>query len=287
MVRNAVDHGIEFPDEREMAGKPRTGTLLLSAHHSGGNVVVEIKDDGRGLDREKIIKKAVEKGLLDPDKGLSESQALNLIFAPGFSTASQVTEVSGRGVGMDVVRRNVESLHGHIRVASKLGKGCTFLLHLPLTLAITDGMLVKVGSERYILPTISIHLSFRPERKALSTIAGRGEMVILRDRLIPVFRLHRLFGLCGAVEDPTQGLLVVVGDEARPCALLVDELLGQQHAVAKALGVGIGKIPGVSGGAILGDGRVGLILDTSELVALARTDTGSGEARESKNQTAA
>jgi two-component system chemotaxis sensor kinase CheA len=270
MVRNAVDHGIEYPEIREQNGKPRMGTVRLSAYHSGGNVVVVLTDDGKGLDRDKIVAKAIDKGLIESDMGLSDGEVFNLIFAPGFSTADKITEVSGRGVGMDVVRRNVEALRGHVEISSVPGQGCAFTLRLPLTLAITDGMLVRVGPERYIVPTISIHLSFRPDAKSLNTIAGRGEIVLLRGKLIPIIRLHRLFGVQGAIEDATNGLLVVVGDEERRCALLVDELLGQQQVVAKTLGKGIGKIRGVSGGAILGDGRIGLILDPPEIVALAR-----------------
>jgi two-component system chemotaxis sensor kinase CheA len=271
MVRNAVDHGIESPAAREELGKPRAGSIRLSAYHSGGNVVVELKDDGRGLNREKIIQKAIEKGLIDSENGMSDGEVYKLIFLPGFSTADRITEVSGRGVGMDVVRRNIEALRGHVEIASEPNHGSVFTLRLPLTLAITDGMLVKVGDERYIIPTVGIHLSFRPELPALSTVSGkRGEMVMLRQELLPIFRLHQLFSIRNAVEELTSGLLVVVGDGDRRCALLVDELLGQQHVVAKALGTGIGKIQGISGGAILGDGRVGLILDTSEIISLAR-----------------
>ncbi|HEY3267040.1 MAG TPA: chemotaxis protein CheA [Armatimonadota bacterium] len=270
MVRNAADHGVEAPEVREASGKPRTGVVHLSAFHTGGNVVVQIKDDGKGLNRDRIIQKAIEKGLIDSEKGLTDAEAYDLIFAPGFSTVDKVTEVSGRGVGMDVVRKGVEALRGRVDISSESGKGTTFQLRLPLTLAITDGMLVKIGEDRYIVPTVNIHLSFRPEASALSTVAGRGELVMLRGELMPIFRLHRLFDIRGAVEDPTKGLLVVIGNEGRRCALLVDELLGQQQVVAKALGNGMGKVQGVSGGAILGDGRVGLILDTTELVALAR-----------------
>jgi two-component system, chemotaxis family, sensor kinase CheA len=270
MVRNAVDHGIEPPDVRAAAGKPREGKVRLAAYHSGGNVVVELRDDGKGLDREKIVSKAMAKGIIESDQGMSDRDVFNLIFFPGFSTADKVTDVSGRGVGMDVVRRNVEALRGQIEIASKPGRGSIFTVRLPLTLAITDGMLIRVGSERYIVPTVSIHMSFRPQPDSLSTVTGRGELVLLRGELLPVFRLHRLFGVKSAIEDPTRGLLVVVGSDDR-CALLVDELLGQQQVVAKSLGNGIGKIQGISGGAILGDGRVGLILDTAELISLART----------------
>ncbi|MEZ5427217.1 MAG: chemotaxis protein CheW [Pyrinomonadaceae bacterium] len=270
MVRNAVDHGIELPEDRIQSGKDKIGRVRLSAYHAGGNVVVELQDDGKGLDSKKLLKKALEKGLIDSDKGLSESQIYNLIFAPGMSTAEKLTDVSGRGVGMDVVRRNIESMHGRIEISSEKGKGSLFTIRLPLTLAITDGMLVQVGSERYIVPTVHIYLSFRPGNNAISTVAGRGEMVQLRGELMPIIRLHNLFNIPNAIENPTEGSLVIVADEKRRCALLVDELLGQHQVVAKPLGSGVGKIPGVSGGAILGDGRVGLILDTAELVSLAR-----------------
>jgi two-component system, chemotaxis family, sensor kinase CheA len=270
MVRNAIDHGIESPDERETGNKPRTGTVRLTAFHSGGTVVVEIRDDGRGLNREKILRKAVSAGLADADKALSDNEVYNMIFAPGLSTSDTVTDVSGRGVGMDVVRKGIETLHGRIDINTAPGAGSIFTVRLPLTLAITDGMLVRVGPERYIIPTISIHLCFRPTMDSISTVSGRGEMVMLRGELMPIFRLHRLFGVKTAIEDPEKGLLVVVGDEDRRCALLVDELLGQQQVVAKSLTKAVGKIPGVSGGAILGDGQVGLILDPGEVAAQAR-----------------
>ncbi len=270
IIRNSLDHGIEMPDVRESTGKARTGTVRLSAFHAGGNVVVELQDDGKGLDRERILKKAIERGLIEADRSLTESEIMNLIFAPGFSTAEKITDVSGRGVGMDVVKRNIEKLHGKIEINSTPGKGCLLTIRVPLTLAITDGMLVKVGSERYLLPTINIFISFRPESSALFTVAARGEMVMLRGELMPIVRLHRLFGVSRAVENPCEGLLVVIGEGEDRCALLVDELLGQQQVVAKNLGSGIGRVPGVAGGAILGNGRVGLILDPVELTGLAR-----------------
>jgi two-component system, chemotaxis family, sensor kinase CheA len=273
MVRNAIDHGIESMADRESGGKSQTGTVRLTAFHSGGTVVVEIRDDGRGLNREKILRKAIAAGIVDPEKPLSDNEVFNLIFAPGLSTSETVTDVSGRGVGMDVVRKGVEALHGRIDINTAPGAGSTFTVRLPLTLAITDGMLVRVGCERYIIPTISIHLCFRPTRESLSTVSGRGELVMLRGEMMPIFRLHRLFGIDSAIEDPAKGLLVVVGDEERRCALLVDELLGQQQVVAKSLTNAVGKVPGVSGGAILGDGQVGLILDPGEVAAQARQTT--------------
>jgi two-component system chemotaxis sensor kinase CheA len=280
LVRNAVDHGIESPDERERNGKPRTGTLLFKAYHSGGSVVVEISDDGRGLDRDKIIQKAIAKGLISSGKGLSESEIINLIFQPGFSTADNVTDISGRGVGLDVVRRAVETLRGRIDVSSEFWKGCTFSVRLPLTMAITDGMLVKVGNQRYILPTININMSFRPDSEALSTIVGKGETVLFKGKVVPIFRLHRLFNIEEAVQDPTRGLLIIIGDGNQRCALLVDELVGQQQVVVKSIGDGIGRVQGISGGAILGDGRVGLILDPQGITDLARKTSDSWATKE-------
>ena len=270
MVRNAIDHGIETPDAREAAGKPRHGTVRLSAMHAGGSVVVRLRDDGKGLDRERIIEKAISKGLIESAAKMSDSDIFNLIFAPGFSTADKVTDVSGRGVGMDVVRRNIDTLRGRIEIESTQGQGTQFTVRLPLTLAVTDGMLVRVGPERYIIPTTGIFKSFRPEREALSTIAGRGEMVRLHDEILPIFRISTLFNVSSAVHDPCEALIVVVASGDQRVALLVDELLGQQQVVAKSLGDGVGKIEGVSGAAILGDGRIGLILDTGELLQLAR-----------------
>jgi two-component system chemotaxis sensor kinase CheA len=270
MLRNACDHGVEPPDERAAAGKDRAGRVMLSAYHAGGNVVVELKDDGRGLNREKIARKAVERGLIESDKGMLDSDVYGLIFEAGFSTAEKVTEVSGRGVGMDVVRRAVQSLRGRIEIQSELGRGTTFAIKLPLTLAVTDGMLIRVGAQRFILPTASIQVSFRPEEKAVKSVLGRGELVMLRNELIPMVRLHQVFGIPGAIEMPTNALLVIIADGERRSAVLVDEILGQQQVVAKSLGEGAGKVEGVAGGAILGDGRVGLILDPAGLIGLAR-----------------
>lgn len=271
MVRNAVDHGTEPPEERERIGKTRAGQVRLSAYHASGNVVVELRDDGRGLYREKLVAKAIEKGLIESDKGMSDSDVFALIFAPGFSTAEKVTDISGRGVGMDVVRRNLEAIRGRIDITSTPGHGTTFAIRLPLTLAVTDGMLVRVGDERFIIPLTHIHMSFRPEPSMLSTVVGKGEVVLLRGELMPILRLHQLFDVADAVQSPLDGLLMIVGDGDRRTALLVDELLGQQQVVAKTLGSALGKVPGVSGGAILGDGRVGLILDVNETVALAQS----------------
>jgi two-component system, chemotaxis family, sensor kinase CheA len=272
MLRNAIDHGVEPPADRARLGKPRHGTVTLAATHAGGNVVVTLKDDGRGLARDRIVAKAVERGLIASDAGLTDTEVYNLIFAPGFSTAEKITDLSGRGVGMDVVKRHIESLRGRVEIDSVPGEGTTFTLRLPLTLAITDGMLVRVGGERYIVPTHHIHMSFKPEASQISTVTGRGEVVLLRGELMPVVRLHRLYDVAGSADTPTDGILMIVGDDDRRSALLVDELLGQQQVVVKSLGTGLGKIQGVSGGAILGDGRVGLILDVKEILALYRGD---------------
>ncbi len=268
MIRNAVDHGIETPQQRIEAGKAPEGTVRLRAYHSAGNVVIELVDDGKGLDRERIVAKAIERGLISSGENLSDGEAFALIFQAGFSTAAQITDISGRGVGMDVVKTGIESLRGRVDVSSNVGLGSTFTIRLPLTMAITDAMLVRVGAERYLLPVVSIERSFRPESGQLSTLAGRGEMVNVRGSLLPVFRLYKLFGVPGAATRAGEALLIIVEGEGKRCALMVDELLGQQQVVVKSLGRSLGQIPGVSGGAILGDGRVGLILDAAGVVEL-------------------
>lgn len=266
MVRNAVDHGIESAEERVKAGKPPGGTIELKAFHSGGNVVIQLSDDGKGLDRSKIVAKAKQTGIIESDAGMSDAEVFALIFEAGFSTSAQVTDISGRGVGMDVVRRGIEELSGRIQITSTLGMGTTFRVHVPLTLAITDGMLVRVGAERFIIPTVSIQRSFQPTQEQYLTVASKGEMIAERGRAIPLFRVDRLLGIRGGVDQPTSGIVVVVGEHERGTALLVDELLGKQQVVVKNLGNGIGKVGGISGGAILGDGRVGLILDPPSLI---------------------
>jgi two-component system chemotaxis sensor kinase CheA len=269
MIRNAVDHGIESAQERAAAGKPAQASVWLRAYHAGGDVVVEIQDDGRGIDTQRVREKAVARGLIDADRFCTEGELMQLLFAPGFSTAEEVTDLSGRGVGLDVVRRNIESMRGSITIDSRAGQGTRFVIRMPLTLAMTDGMLIRIGSERFILPTASIDLSFRPERAALSTVTGRGEMVLLRDEVIPIIRLHALLGVADAERDPCASILVVVSAAGRRHALLVDELLGQQLVIAKPLGDGLARVSGISGGAILGDGRVGLIIDVAGVLASA------------------
>ena len=269
MIRNAVDHGVEAADKRAADGKSPTGTVKLRASHSAGNVVIELTDDGKGLDRDKILAKAIEKGLVTADKTLSDSEIFSFIFQPGFSTADKITDVSGRGVGMDVVKRGIESLRGRIEIASTIGEGSTFTIRLPLTMAITDAMQLRVGTQMFLLPTVSIERSFRPEADVLSTVSGRGELIMHRGDLLPIFRLHELFSIPGAVTEPTEGLLIIVENEGKRFALMADEILGQQQCVVKSLGEYMGHIPGVAGGTILGDGRVGLIIDASGLMQFA------------------
>lgn len=270
MIRNAVDHGIEPEDNRLQANKNATGTIILQARHSAGNVVIELKDDGRGLDRNKIFAKAVQKGLVDADRDLTDQEVYGLIFLPGFSTAEKVTDVSGRGVGMDVVKRGIDTIRGRIELNTVLGQGSTFTLKLPLTMAITDAMLIRVGNSRYLVPTIAIERTFRPTAETVSTVVGKGEMVNVRGNLLPMFRLHNLFHVKHAQTEIDQALLIIIEGNGRKCALMIDELLGQQQVVVKSLGSSFGKIPGISGGAILGDGQVGLILDSGGLVELAQ-----------------
>ncbi len=270
MMRNAVDHGIEeTPQERQKQNKPKSGQVELRAFHKGGNIYIEIEDDGRGLDREAILAKSRERGLIRDGENLTDREIFNMIFEPGFSTAKKVSEVSGRGVGMDVVKRNIESLRGQIDIRSEIGKGSVFTIRLPLTLAIIDGMVVRVGTERYILPTLLIVQSLQPQPKDLTTVLERGEMLTLQGRLVPIFRLGRMFKHDDAEEDPTKALVVVVEDNEKLAGLLVDELIGQQQIVIKPIGEFFRNIAGISGGAILPDGRVGLILDVGGLVRLA------------------
>jgi len=266
MIRNSIDHGIESPAAREAQGKPALGTIRLSAAHQRGGIVINLEDDGKGLDRDRIVAKARERGLIKFDATPTEEETLALIFAPGFSTAEKVTDVSGRGVGMDVVRRNIEKLRGKIEIRSVAGQGTTFTIVLPLTLAIIDGMLVGVGEDRYIIPTLSVRESFRPRPGMVSTIQERGEVVSVRGRLTPLLRLGPHLGTAYRAVDPTEGIIVVVesGDATR--GLLVDELLGKQEVVIKNLGETFRRQDLLAGAAILGDGRVGLILDVDTLV---------------------
>jgi two-component system chemotaxis sensor kinase CheA len=268
MIRNSVDHGLEGPDERVANGKPAVGTVRLSASHQRGGIVIRIQDDGRGLNTDRILAKAVERGLVRPNSGLSESEIHALIFLPGFSTAEAITDLSGRGVGMDVVLGNIESLRGKVEIESVFGKGTTFTILLPLTLAIIDGLLVAVGEDRYIIPTLSVRESFRLRPGMVSTVHERGEMVTVRGKQTPVLRLGRFLGSPSKATRPEDGIIVVVesGDTAR--GLLVDELIGKQEVVIKSLGPAFEHQNLAAGGAVLGDGWVALILDVDTLVKL-------------------
>jgi len=269
MIRNAVDHGIESAAARAAQGKPRAGLIRLRARHQGGGIVVELQDDGQGLDKERILAKAVEQGLAAPGAKLSDEEIFHFIFAPGFSTAREVTDLSGRGVGLDVVRRNIERLRGRVEVSSAPGQGTLFKLVLPLTLAIIDGLIVTVGGQRYIIPTLLVRESFRPRREMLSTLQGRGELVNLRGRLIPMLRLGEQFGVQPAAGSPAEGIIVVVQTGASLKGLLVDGLSHRQEVVIKNVGQMIRqRNASIAGAAILGDGRVGLIIDVNALGSL-------------------
>lgn len=263
MIRNAVDHGIELPEDREKSGKRRSGTVFLKAYHRGGHIIIEIRDDGRGLDKERILEKARSLQLIADESKMIDSDIYNLIFHPGFSTAEKVTDISGRGVGMDVVRKGIDRLRGRIEINSSKGEGAVFVISLPLTLAIIEGMVVRVGKERYIIPALTILESFRPEKKQYSTLEGKGEMILTRGRLVPLVRLDRMFGIQGDYTHPWEGLVVAVENDGHQRCLLLDELVGKEEVVIKSLGQGLKAVRGIAGGAILGDGRVGLILDIS------------------------
>ncbi len=266
MVRNSVDHGIEKPDVRKAKGKTEQGLVILRAFHQGGNIVIQVEDDGAGLKKDRILAKAVEKGIVAKNQQLSEKEIFDLIFAAGFSTAEKITELSGRGVGMDVVRRNIEALRGKVEIQSVEGRGSTFTIRLPLTLAIIDGLIVGVGEQRYILPTLGVRESFRPKPAMLSTVLERGEVVNVRGHLSPLLRLYDHFQVEPRTTDPTEGVVVVVGTEQENRCLLVDELLGKQEVVIKGMGETFQQARGLAGAAILGDGSVGLILDVDAFV---------------------
>ncbi|XZE20457.1 chemotaxis protein CheA [Pirellulaceae bacterium SH449] len=261
MVRNAADHGIESPEDRILSGKPETGTVNLRAFQQGGNVYIELRDDGRGLNRKKILEKAIERGVVPPDANLSDNEICGLIFQPGFSTADTVTDVSGRGVGMDVVRRNVEALQGSVSIRSEEGKGSVLSVRLPLTLAILDGLLIRLSSEVFVIPLLSVIESICVQPNEIKQIVSVGEVIQLRGEIVPLVRLHDRLGIHDADSSRDQSLLVIVEDQGRRFALCVDELLGQQQVVIKNLETNFRKVPGVAGATILGDGRVALILD--------------------------
>ena len=270
LVRNSMDHGIEKPEIRRTLNKADTGLVHLNAYHQGGNIVIEISDDGAGLNKDKILSKAKECRLISEDDILSEEQIYDLIFEPGFSTVNEVSDLSGRGVGMDVVRKNIKALGGRVDVMSTSGVGTTFIIRLPLTLAILDGQSVRVGQDNYIIPLVSIIESLQAKPEHISKVTGRAEVYKLRDEYIPVIRLYNVFGVSPDTEWLENGLLVVVEGEGQKVALFVDDLLGQQQVVIKSLETNFNKVAGISGATILGDGTVALILDVTDLIQLSK-----------------
>ena len=270
LVRNAVDHGIEAPEVRRSAGKPEAGRLGLRAYQQGGSIYIEVSDDGRGLDRASILAKAAAAGLRLGQSALTDEQIFDFIFQPGFSTAERVTEISGRGIGLDVVKRNVALLGGSITIQSERGRGTTFRLKLPLTLAVLDGQALRVGGETYILPLASIVESVQARRGDFRHLPGGGEVIARRSETLPMLRLARLFGVSADGDDPSHGLVVIVEDEGRRVGLLVDELLNQQQVVIKSLEANFRKLEGIAGATVLGDGRIALIIDVPGVIALGR-----------------
>lgn len=269
LVRNAIDHGIESTEKRLAAGKPAAGQISLKAYHQGGNIVVEVADDGAGLNREKLLAKAASQGMPVHD-GMPDREVWALIFAAGFSTAEKVTDISGRGVGMDVVRRNIEAVNGRVEIDSVPGQGTRIVLRLPLTLAILDGMSVRVGEETYILPLTAILESIQPTTEQLSTVGGKGRVVHLRGEFLPLVALHEVFGIEPRARRPEDGIVIVAAASEGRTALLVDDLVAQHQVVIKSLETNYRKVPGVSGATIMGDGKVALILDVDMLLRLRR-----------------
>ncbi|MDH5395732.1 MAG: chemotaxis protein CheA, partial [Gammaproteobacteria bacterium] len=270
LVRNSLDHGIESPEKRRAAGKSEVGMIHLNAYHEGGNIIIEITDDGAGLNLEKILAKAKSSGIVSDNDNLTDEDIADLIFRPGFSTADVVSDVSGRGVGMDVVRRNIRALGGTVDVVTAAGQGSTFTIRLPLTLAILDGQSVVVGQEVYIIPLVSIIESIQVDPKLVNGITGRTEVYRLRDEYIPIVKLFEVFNVEPLHNDIEEGLLVVVEAEGKKVALLVDDLLGQQQVVIKSLETNFKSVEGISGATILGDGTVALILDVSGLISISQ-----------------
>ena len=265
MTRNAIDHGLESPEDRIDAGKPEAGHIRISAYHSGSNIAIEISDDGRGIDPEKVLAKALSKGIVDANANLSNQEIFKLIFAPGFSTAAEVTDISGRGVGMDVVRKNIENLRGKVEIESEIGAGSTFRILLPLTMAIIYGLVVKVGDSHFILSSNSVKVALRPDEASLTSVQGKEEVLIIRDKVYPLKRLHKIFGIQDALTNPKKGVVVIVESNDREYGLLVDAMVQKQEVVIKSLGSMMQNLSGISGGAILDDGSIALILDTRSL----------------------
>lgn len=276
LLRNAVDHGIEATtQERLAAGKTREGNIELRAYHKGGNICIDIQDDGKGLDRDVILQKAIDRGLVRDGSAMNDREVFNLIFEPGFTTALQVTEVSGRGVGLDVVRRNIEGLHGMVDITSRRGHGSIFSFRLPLTLAIIDGMVVRVGSENYIIPTLAVVRLIRPRQSDYSTVLEKGEMLRFENELIPMFRLNKMFKIPDAKSQLGESVVIVVESDGRQVGLMADNIVGQQQIVIKNLGKSIQGTLGITGGAIMSNGNVALILDIAGLVKVAHAHGGT------------
>jgi two-component system chemotaxis sensor kinase CheA len=265
LVRNAIDHGLEDSADRLTLGKTEDGRVTLAASHVGGAVVVQVTDDGRGLDYDRIREKAKALGWLGPDAAASDEQLAAFLFQPGFSTAKTVTDVSGRGVGMDVVKRNIEALGGKVAISTERGRGTSFRITLPLTLAILDGQLLGIAEQVFVVPLVTIAESLRPAISDVRTVLGHGEVVIVRGEALPLLRLHDALGISGAETDPTRGIVVIAESDGKRYGLLVDHLLGQQQVVIKSLETNYRKVDGVSAATILGDGRVALILDVGGL----------------------
>jgi two-component system chemotaxis sensor kinase CheA len=282
LVRNSLDHGIETTEARLAAGKAAAGQLVLSAAHHGGNIVIEVSDDGAGLRRDKILAKALKQGMQVSEQ-MSDDEVWQLIFMPGFSTAEQVTDISGRGVGMDVVKRNIQAMGGHVEIQSRTGKGTTTKIVLPLTLAILDGMSVKVGSEIFILPLNFVMESLQPVADDIYTVAGGERVVRVRGEYLPLVALHQAFSVEGARTEPTQGIITIIQSEGRRFAMLIDELVGQQQVVVKNLETNYRKVHGISAATILGDGRVALIVDVAALNRESRTAHGSPQGSHTLN----
>ncbi len=270
LVRNSADHGLEGPEERLDNNKPEVGTIRLNAFHEGGNICITVEDDGRGLNREKIIAKAVKQGLIGEHEKLSDDQIWPLIFKPGFSTAEKITDISGRGVGMDVVKRNIEALGGTVTIKTAEGRGTVFTLKLPLTLAIIEGMTVRVGRETYIVPLLSILESIQPRAEAVKTVVAKGELVNVRGTYVPMVRLYDIFNLRPEHMDVMKGILLILETEGERVAVMVDEILGQQQVVIKSIEQNFRKVEGIAGATILSDGTVGFILDVRGMLEIAR-----------------
>ncbi|OIQ77722.1 chemotaxis protein CheA [mine drainage metagenome] len=265
LVRNSLDHGIESPDRRIAAGKPAKGTITLSASHQGGSIAIEVSDDGAGLNRDRILAKAMERGL-NASESMPDNEVWMLIFEPGFSTAEVVTDVSGRGVGMDVVKRNITEMGGTVTISSAPGVGSTITIRLPLTLAILDGMSVSLGDSIYVVPLNMIVETLQPKPEDIRTVSGQGHMVQVRGEYLPIIALHKVFNMPTAITDPCDGVLVLIEAGGRKAALFMDALVGQQQVVIKSLETNFRKIVGVSGATIMGDGTVALILDVATLI---------------------